>query len=156
MTHRENRTTHHHRSHPARSSHAHSGPTSHHYRYVQWSKMQSYGNRRTKPESKCSGEQNTPPQKSEAGCLTNCTVVLAYVPPRKEVTARYHGGTNVPIDQITVSSVPSQQLFSRGCRCRLAHVSRSLARLDPLSVSEVQSVHSSALGQTLMSPVSMA
>ena len=32
--------------------------------------MQSYGNRRTKPESKCSGEQNTPPQKSEAGSLT--------------------------------------------------------------------------------------
>ncbi len=29
------------------------------------------------------------------------------------------------------------------CRCRLAHVSRSLARLDPLSVSEVQSVHCS-------------
>ena len=29
------------------------------------------------------------------------------------------------------------------CRCRLAHVSRSLACLDPLSVSEVQSVHCS-------------
>ena len=32
--------------------------------------MQSYGNCRTKPESKCSGKQNTPPQKSEAGSLT--------------------------------------------------------------------------------------
>ena len=32
--------------------------------------MQSYGNCKTKPESKCSGKQNTPPQKSEAGSLT--------------------------------------------------------------------------------------
>ncbi len=32
--------------------------------------MQSYTNRRTKPELKCSREQNTPPQKSEASSLT--------------------------------------------------------------------------------------
>ena len=55
---------------PARSRHAHSGPTSHHCRCVSWSGMQSYGNRRTKSKSKCSGEQITPPQQSEAGSLT--------------------------------------------------------------------------------------
>ncbi len=33
--------------------------------------MQSYGKRRTKPEWKSEGKQNTPPQKSEAGSLTN-------------------------------------------------------------------------------------
>jgi len=37
----------------ARSSHAHLGRTSHHCRYVYWSGMQSYGNCRTQPESKC-------------------------------------------------------------------------------------------------------
>jgi len=34
MSDRENRTAQHHKSHPARSSQAHSGPTSHHFRYV--------------------------------------------------------------------------------------------------------------------------
>jgi hypothetical protein len=76
MTHREYRTAHHHKSYLARASNAQLGPTSHHNRNV-WNAMQSCRNRRTKPESKCSCEQNTPPQELEAGSLTKCTVFLA-------------------------------------------------------------------------------
>ena len=54
----------------ARSSKAHLGPTSHHCRCEQLSGMQSYGNRRTKPESKCLGEQNTPPHRSRRQALS--------------------------------------------------------------------------------------
>ena len=98
-------------THLARSSHAHFGPTSHHCRYVLWSGMQSYGKCRTKPESKCSGKQNTPPQKSEAGSLTKMYGGSCICASRKEeITARNHGGTKVPIDQLTISSVPIKKI----------------------------------------------
>ena len=60
MAHQESRTALAHALPWARSSIALHGRFSRRNRSVKWSGMLSYGNHRSKPESKCSGEQNSP------------------------------------------------------------------------------------------------
>jgi len=160
VTHQENRTAHHHKSARARSSIALHGRFSHRNRYVNWSGMLSYGNRRSKPESKCSGEQYTPPRRNRRQALSGksarcflhrrpskkrkkyCKVKTASTPDCISECVHFmhsfsRGNSSPPGFQSVASGMPSSRMpvpdrFVRSCSSgNKSHCSPSASRRRP-------------------------
>ena len=115
VNHRGNRTGHHYKSHPACSSQAHSGPTSHQLRYVMERDAEL---RKSQDETgdEMLGEQNTPPQKSEAGSLAkNLGGSCIGTSNKRDSIASKTRRNKVPIPSISYLARRSSTFFRVNC-----------------------------------------
>ena len=116
VNHRGNRTAHEYdKSHPARSSQAHSGPTSHQLRYVMERDAEL---RKSQDETgdEMLGAQNTPPQKSEAGSLAkNLGGSCIGTSNKRDSIARKTRRNKVPIHSISYLARRSSIFFRVNC-----------------------------------------